>query len=81
MASQRVQRSRNNLELLDWPSGWHALYLDYILLPDRYNLFVLRMYRNDDGDWEELEITPLSQPPELPEVMRPQETAQSEQTA
>lgn len=38
-------------------------------------------FRNDDGDWEELEITPLSQPPELPEVMRPQETAQSEQTA
>lgn len=35
--------------------------------------------RNENGDWEDLEVTPLSQPPELPEVMRPQETAQSEQ--
>jgi len=36
-------------------------------------------FRNENGDWEDLEVTPLSQPPELPEVMRPQETAQSEQ--
>jgi len=36
-------------------------------------------FRNDNGDWEDLEISPLSQPPELPEVMRPQETSQSEQ--
>jgi len=36
-------------------------------------------FRNENGDWEDLEVTPLSQPPELPEVMRPQEQPQSEQ--
>jgi len=28
-------------------------------------------FRRDDGDFEELEIAPLSQPPPVPEVMRP----------
>jgi len=37
-------------------------------------------FRNDNGDWEDLEISPLSQPPELPEVMRPQ-PAEHEQPA
>jgi len=33
-----------------------------------------------DGEWEDLEIAPLSQPPELPEVMRTQELTASEQS-
>lgn len=45
------------------------------------NHLICTHYRNENGDWEDLEVTPLSQPPELPEVMRPQEAAQSEQTA
>lgn len=39
------------------------------------------VFKNENGDWEELEISPLSQPPELPEVMRQQETNTQEQTA
>ncbi|ODM91051.1 Transcription elongation factor B polypeptide 2 [Orchesella cincta] len=38
-------------------------------------------FRNENGDWEDLEIAPLSQPPELPEVMRPPDVAQPEQVA
>lgn len=34
-------------------------------------------YRGDDGEFEELEIAPLSTPPELPDVMKPQESASS----
>ncbi|XP_064620201.1 elongin-B-like [Lineus longissimus] len=30
-------------------------------------------YRGDDGEFEALEITALSSPPELPDVMKPQE--------
>lgn len=46
------------------------------------NSFKLRKTcRNENGDWEELEIAALSQPPELPEVMRPPEAAQPEQVA
>ena len=30
-----------------------------------------------DGEFEELEIAPLSTPPELPDVMKPQESASS----
>jgi len=39
------------------------------------------VFKNENGDWEELEISPLSQPPELPEVMRQQETNTQEQAA
>lgn len=34
------------------------------------------VYKKDDGEWETLEIMPLSSPPELPDVMKPQEPAQ-----
>ena len=34
--------------------------------------------RNENGEWEDLEIAPLSQPPELPEVMRQQEQTNNE---
>ncbi|KAL8589487.1 hypothetical protein ACOMHN_061698 [Nucella lapillus] len=34
------------------------------------------IYKKEDGEWEQLEINPLSNPPELPDVMKPQETAQ-----
>lgn len=39
--------------------------------------------RQDDGEFEALEVTPLSNPPELPDVMKPQDTAThaQEQTA
>lgn len=37
--------------------------------------------KNENGVWEELEISPLSQPPELPEVMRQQETNTQDQAA
>ncbi|ESP01487.1 hypothetical protein LOTGIDRAFT_225362 [Lottia gigantea] len=33
--------------------------------------------RKDDGEFENLEITPLSNPPELPDVMKPQESTSS----
>lgn len=33
--------------------------------------------KQDDGEFEALEITPLSSPPELPDVMKPQEGAAS----
>jgi len=35
-------------------------------------------YRQDDGSWEQLEIAPLSNPPELPDVMKPQEPQQEQ---
>jgi len=37
-------------------------------------------FRSDDGVWEELEKTPYSAPPDLPEVMKPGQdsTAQAE---
>ncbi|KAK7475671.1 hypothetical protein BaRGS_00033097 [Batillaria attramentaria] len=31
-------------------------------------------FKKDDGEWEALEITPLSSPPELPDVMKPQDS-------
>jgi len=31
---------------------------------------VTLVFRDDSGNWEEQDIAPLSQPPELPEVMR-----------
>ncbi|XP_064101631.1 elongin-B-like isoform X2 [Macrobrachium nipponense] len=34
---------------------------------------VALVFRQDNGEFENLEITPLSSPPELPEVMKPQE--------
>lgn len=37
-------------------------------------------YRQTDGAYEPLEITPLSSPPELPDVMKPQDTQAHEQT-
>lgn len=35
------------------------------------------VFRQDDGEFEPLEIAPLSTPPELPDVMRPQESSSS----
>ncbi|ESN92019.1 hypothetical protein HELRODRAFT_181795 [Helobdella robusta] len=35
------------------------------------------VFKQDDGTFEPLEITELSTPPDLPEVMKPQETAAS----
>ncbi|XP_025090584.1 elongin-B-like isoform X1 [Pomacea canaliculata] len=32
---------------------------------------------NPDGEWEPLEISPLSNPPELPDVMKPQDPTTS----
>jgi transcription elongation factor B subunit 2 len=32
-------------------------------------------FKNEDGDFEPLEIAALSVPPELPDVMKPQDTA------
>ena len=38
-------------------------------------------FRGDDGAWEELEKTPYSIPPELPDVMKPgQDSVAQEQT-
>jgi len=38
-------------------------------------------FKGDEGGWEELEKTPYSIPPELPDVMKPgQDTAAQEQT-
>jgi len=34
-------------------------------------------FRADDGEFEALEIAPLSTPPELPDVMKPQESSAS----
>ncbi|XP_027234198.1 elongin-B [Penaeus vannamei] len=34
---------------------------------------VALVFRQENGDFEPLDITPLSSPPELPEVMKPQE--------
>lgn len=34
-------------------------------------------YRSDDGEFEALEVAPLSTPPELPDVMKPQESSTS----
>jgi transcription elongation factor B subunit 2 len=34
-------------------------------------------FRQDDGEYEPLEIAPLSTPPELPDVMKPQESSSS----
>jgi len=43
----------------------------------------LTFRQGDDGDFEELEIAKLSTPPELPDVMKPQESSShaQEQTA
>ncbi|KAK2175709.1 hypothetical protein NP493_710g01013 [Ridgeia piscesae] len=41
-------------------------------------------YKQDDGDFEQLEVAPLSTPPELPDVMKPTESTSAhkqEQTA
>ncbi|PVD31722.1 hypothetical protein C0Q70_07140 [Pomacea canaliculata] len=35
------------------------------------------VYRKEDGEWEPLEISPLSNPPELPDVMKPQDPTTS----
>ena len=37
-------------------------------------------FRGDDGEFEPLEIAPLSTPPELPDVMKPQESSSSHTT-
>ena len=38
-------------------------------------------FKGDEGGWEDLEKTPYSIPPELPDVMKPgQDTAAPEQT-
>ncbi|XP_076434739.1 elongin-B-like [Babylonia areolata] len=38
-------------------------------------------YKKEDGEWEQLDIQPLSSPPELPDVMKPQETSQQVEQA
>jgi len=35
------------------------------------------VFRKEDGEWETLEIHPLSSPPELPDVMKPQDANQA----
>ncbi|BFZ18313.1 hypothetical protein BsWGS_21352 [Bradybaena similaris] len=35
--------------------------------------------KTEDGEWEALEIHPLSCPPELPDVMKPQDSNQTHQ--
>jgi len=35
-------------------------------------------FRKDDGEFEELEVASLSQPPPVPEVMRPPENSQEQ---
>jgi len=35
------------------------------------------VFRKEDGEWEALEIHPLSSPPELPDVMKPQDANQA----
>jgi len=42
---------------------------------------IVLVVRNEMGVWEEVDIAPLSQPPELPEVMRQPETSGPEQIA
>ena len=38
------------------------------------------IFRQDDGEWETLvDISPLSSPPELPDVMKPQDANQAHQ--
>ncbi|XP_005098556.1 elongin-B [Aplysia californica] len=37
------------------------------------------VFRQDDGEWESLDIHPLSSPPELPDVMKPQDANQAHQ--
>ncbi|XP_041348455.1 elongin-B-like isoform X2 [Gigantopelta aegis] len=34
-------------------------------------------FRQEDGEWENLEIAQLSSPPELPDVMKPQDSSSS----
>ncbi|KAK7087496.1 hypothetical protein V1264_021539 [Littorina saxatilis] len=34
------------------------------------------VYKKDDGEWEPLHIEPLSTPPDLPDVMKQQDSAQ-----
>lgn len=34
------------------------------------------IFKKEDGEWEELKIVDLSNPPELPDVMKPQDPAQ-----
>ncbi|GFO19830.1 transcription elongation factor b polypeptide [Plakobranchus ocellatus] len=35
--------------------------------------------KTDEGEWESLDIHPLSSPPELPDVMKPQDASQAHQ--
>lgn len=37
------------------------------------------VFRGEDGEWETLDISPLSSPPELPDVMKPQDANQAHQ--
>ncbi|XP_059149132.1 elongin-B-like [Physella acuta] len=37
------------------------------------------IFRTEDGEWEQLDIHPLSSPPELPDVMKPQDANQAHQ--
>ncbi|CAG7786615.1 unnamed protein product [Allacma fusca] len=39
------------------------------------------VFKDDNGSWEELDIAPLSQPPELPEVMRLPDSNNPDQAA
>ncbi|KAK3865209.1 hypothetical protein Pmani_016188 [Petrolisthes manimaculis] len=39
---------------------------------------VALVFRQENGEFEPLELTPLSSPPELPEVMKPQEPHQQD---
>lgn len=37
------------------------------------------IFKSDEGEWEKLEFQPLSSPPELPDVMKPQDASQTHQ--
>jgi transcription elongation factor B subunit 2 len=37
------------------------------------------IFKTEEGEWEALDIQPLSSPPELPDVMKPQDTSQLHQ--
>jgi len=37
------------------------------------------VFRSDDGEWEALDVQALSSPPELPDVMKPQDASQAHQ--
>ncbi|KAK0068756.1 elongin-B, partial [Biomphalaria pfeifferi] len=38
------------------------------------------IFRTEEGEWEQLDIHPLSSPPELPDVMKPQDANQAHQS-